>query len=42
MLVDNGSHLPELSGWEKVVLPLLQILQLHIKAWADDTTLQKR
>lgn len=29
----------ELSGREKVVLPLLQILQLHIKPWADDATL---
>lgn len=33
--------LPELSGGQQVVLPLLQVLELKIKTWTDHATLEE-
>ena len=35
------TSLPKLPGGEKVVLPLLQVLQLEVESGADHTTLRQ-
>ena len=40
-LVGGEDDVSELSGWEDLVNELLEILQLQVESWGDDTALVK-
>lgn len=40
-LVGSEDYVTELSGWEDIVDELLEVLQLKVESWGDDTALVK-
>ena len=40
-LVGGQDNVTELSGWEDIVDELLEVLELKVESWGDDTALVK-
>jgi hypothetical protein len=40
-LVGSQDNVTELSGWEDLVDELLEVLELEVESWGDDTALVK-